>query len=153
MAMLTSLMLLFLIYSMGNAEVDLVMKCPAGWSNFGLRCFKYFPQSVNWVAAEKNCQILGANLASAHNKPENDFLLGLLPSFSTRAWIGANDAVQERQWLWSDGTVIDYANWCSGEPNNGGGYENCLEISWTSNRCWNDWGCSNQIGYICVTDA
>ncbi|KAK9962774.1 hypothetical protein ABG768_008126 [Culter alburnus] len=150
MAMLTSLMLLFLIYSMGNAEV---MKCPAGWSNFGLRCFKYFPQSVNWVTAERNCQSLGANLASAHNKLENDFLLGLLPSSSTRAWIGAHDGEQDGQWLWTDGTVNDYTNWCSGEPNNSGGVENCLDINLNSRLCWNDAHCSSQIGYICVTDV
>jgi len=29
-----------------------------------------------------------------HNKLENKFLLSLLPSPSTRTWIGANDAVQ-----------------------------------------------------------
>ncbi|XP_048010319.1 ladderlectin-like [Megalobrama amblycephala] len=152
MAVLRSLMLLFIIFSMGNAKVDLVMKCPAGWSSFGLRCFKYFSQSVNWITAERNCQGLGANLASVHNKPENDFLLGLLPTSSSRAWIGAHDAVQEGQWLWSDGTVNDFTNWCATEPNNLS-TENCVDISWTSNRCWNDWTCSGQIGYICVTDA
>ncbi|KAK9976687.1 hypothetical protein ABG768_021892 [Culter alburnus] len=151
MAVLRSLMLLFVIFSMGNAEVDLVMKCPAGWSSFGLRCFKYFSQSVNWITAERNCQGLGANLASVHNKPENDFLLGLLPS-STRAWIGAHDGEQEGQWLWSDGTVYDFTNWCAGEPN-GSGNENCVEMNLTSNRCWNDGICSGQMGYICVTDA
>ncbi|XP_067222523.1 ladderlectin-like [Chanodichthys erythropterus] len=150
MAMLRSLMLLFLIYSMGNAEV---MKCPAGWSNFGLRCFKYFPQSVNWITAERNCQSLGANLASAHNKLENDFLLGLLPSSSTRAWIGAHDGEQDGQWLWTDGTVNDYTNWCSGEPNNSGGPENCVDINLNSRLCWNDARCSSQITYICVTDV
>ncbi|XP_048017264.1 ladderlectin-like [Megalobrama amblycephala] len=153
MAMLRSLMLLFLIFSMGKAEVDLVMKCPAGWSSFGLRCFKYFPQSVYWITAERNCQSLGAHLASVHNKPENDFLLGLLPSSSTQTWSGAHDGEQDAQWLWTDGTVIDYTNWCSGEPNNFGGPENCVEINWTSGRCWNDARCSTQMGYICVTDV
>ncbi|KAK9976692.1 hypothetical protein ABG768_021897, partial [Culter alburnus] len=100
----------------------------------------------------RNCQSLGANLASVHNKPENEFLLGLLPSSSSRAWIGAHDAVQEGQWLWTDGSLYDFTNWCSGEPNNLG-TENCVDISWTSNRCWNDLTCSGQIGYICVTDA
>ncbi|XDV30298.1 hypothetical protein PO909_033243, partial [Leuciscus waleckii] len=83
MAMLKSLILLFIIFSMGNAEVHLVEKCPYGWTNFGLRCYKYFPQSVPWITAEKNCQTHGANLASVHSKPENDFLLSLLPSPST----------------------------------------------------------------------
>ncbi|XP_067249306.1 galactose-specific lectin nattectin-like [Chanodichthys erythropterus] len=149
MAVLRSLMFLFIIFSIGNAEV---IKCPKGWSSFGLRCFKYFSQSVNWITAERNCQGLGANLASVRNKPENDFLLGLLPSSSTRAWIGAHDGKQEGQWLWTDGSVYDFTNWCSGEPNNLD-TENCLEINFTSKRCWNDETCADQMGYICVTDA
>ncbi|XP_067248798.1 ladderlectin-like [Chanodichthys erythropterus] len=152
MAVLRSLMLLFIIFSIGNAEVDLVIKCPAGWSSFGLRCFKYFSQSVNWITAERNCLSLGANLASVHNKPENEFLLGLLPSSSSRGWIGAHDGEQEGQWMWTDGTVNDFTNWCAGEPN-GSGNENCVEINLSSNRCWNDLACAGQLGYICVTDA
>ncbi|KAK9969446.1 hypothetical protein ABG768_027622 [Culter alburnus] len=152
MAMLRSLMLLFLIVSMGNAEVDLIMKCPAGWTNFGLRCYKFFSQTVNWVTAERNCQSLDAHLASVHNKLENEFLLSLLPSSNAHSWLGAHDGEVEGQWVWSDGTGIDYTNWCSGEPNNAG-VENCLEINWTSNRCWNDLPCSYPgISYICVTD-
>ncbi|ROL45133.1 Galactose-specific lectin nattectin [Anabarilius grahami] len=59
---------------------------------------------------------------------EKNFLLSLLPSSSTQSWVGAHDAVQEGQWLWSDGTAFLYTNWCSGEPNNAQS-ENCLEIN------------------------
>ncbi|KAK7138320.1 hypothetical protein R3I94_013821 [Phoxinus phoxinus] len=155
MAVLRTLLLLFVVFSMGNARgtgstLDLV-KCPRGWKSFGPRCYQYFSQSVRWITAERNCQTLGANLASVHDKPENDFLLSLFPS-STRTWVGAHDGEQEGEWLWSDGSVYSYTNWCSGEPNNSGGPENCLEISWTSNRCWNDTPCSTSLNYICVLD-
>ncbi|XP_056109197.1 ladderlectin-like [Rhinichthys klamathensis goyatoka] len=98
---------------------------------------------------KRNCQSLGANLASVRNKLENKFLLSLLPSPSTRTWIGAHDAVQEGQWLWSDGTVFLYTNWWTGEPNNAGvpdnyqGAEDCLEINFSSDRSWNDFPCSS----------
>ncbi|ROI68664.1 Ladderlectin [Anabarilius grahami] len=78
----------------------------------------------------RNCQSLGANLASVHSKLENDFLLSLVAS-STLSWVGAHDGEQEGQWLWSDGTAYDYTNWCTSEPNNVSGAENCLEINWT----------------------
>ncbi|XP_077072807.1 ladderlectin-like [Siphateles boraxobius] len=152
MAMLRSLILLSIIFSMGNAEVNLV-KCPYGWTNFGLRCYKYFSQSVTWITAEKNCQTLGANLASVHSKMENDFLLSLVPSLSTIFWVGAHDGEQDGQWLWSDGTVLDYTSWCSTEPNNFHVPENCLVINWTSNRCWNDMPCSYSSSYVCVADV
>uniref|UniRef100_A0A672SVT4 C-type lectin domain-containing protein n=1 Tax=Sinocyclocheilus grahami TaxID=75366 RepID=A0A672SVT4_SINGR len=108
--------------------VDIVVKCPNGWTNFGVRCYKFFSQSVNWITAERNCQSLDANLVSVHNKPEHDFLLSLWPS-SIICWAGGHDGEQEGQWVWSDGTAFDYTYWCSGEPNNVGvGGENCVEI-------------------------
>uniref|UniRef100_A0A8C1JD85 C-type lectin domain-containing protein n=1 Tax=Cyprinus carpio TaxID=7962 RepID=A0A8C1JD85_CYPCA len=96
MAILRSLLLLCIVFS--NVDVNLAEKCPYGWTNFGVQCYKFFPQTVNMITAERNCQSLDSNLASAHNKMENDFLLSLLPSSSTRSWIGAHDAIQEGQW-------------------------------------------------------
>ncbi|XP_050973909.1 ladderlectin-like isoform X2 [Labeo rohita] len=150
MAMLRSLLLLFTVFSMGNADVDRVEKCPYGWTNFGVRCFKFFSQQVNWITAEKNCQSLDANLASVHNKLENDFLISLLPPSSTHCWVGAHDGEQDGQWLWSDGTPNDYTNWCPGEPNNSGSPENCGEINFSSKSCWNDHKCSTLMGYLCA---
>ncbi|XP_077100094.1 galactose-specific lectin nattectin-like [Siphateles boraxobius] len=151
MAMLKSC-LLFIIISIGNTEGNKTFICPARWRQVGQRCYRYFPRPATWITAEKNCQRLGANLASVGNKPENDFLLSLLPSSSTRTWIGANDAVQDGHWLWSDGSVFSYTNWCTGEPNNYQGPENCLEINFTSDCCWNDQACSTSLSYICVQD-
>ncbi|KAG1946365.1 ladderlectin [Pimephales promelas] len=148
MSMLKSCLLLFIIFSMGNTAVnvtrnanrlgadDLARRCPTTWTKLGLRCYKVIPDPTNWITAERNCQSLGANLASVRNKLENKFMLSLLPS-TTRTWIGGHDAVQEGHWLWSDGTVFLYTNWWSGEPNNAGvpenyqGAEDCLEINFS----------------------
>ncbi|XP_039538836.1 ladderlectin-like [Pimephales promelas] len=119
---------------------------------YGLRCYKFISHPTNWITAERNCQSLGANLASVRNKLENGFLLSLLPTPSTRAWIGANDAVQDGHWLWSDGSVFLYTHWCSGQPDHTGGFENCLEINYLSDRCWNDGSCSSSLSSICVKD-
>ncbi|WP_368853855.1 C-type lectin domain-containing protein [Enterobacter hormaechei] len=132
---------------MGNVQGQ---KCPLGWTSFGLRCYKYISQPANWIRAERNCQSLGANLAFVRNKLENNFLLSLLPTPSTRSWVGAHEGVQDGQWLWSDGTPFLYTNWCSGEPNNHKSAENCLEINFPPNRCWNDAPCSVLKSSICV---
>ncbi|XP_051565490.1 ladderlectin-like [Myxocyprinus asiaticus] len=97
----------------------------------------------------ENSQSLDANLASVHSKAENDFLLSLL-NVSSHAYIGGHYGEQDGQWLRSDGTTFDYTNWYTTEPNNNGGPENCLEINWASNRCWNDLSCSFATGYICA---
>ncbi|XP_056611482.1 galactose-specific lectin nattectin-like isoform X2 [Triplophysa dalaica] len=122
--------------------------CTFGWNRFGAKCFRFFPQAVNWATAEKTCENNGATLASVRSKVQNDFLLSLLPG-STQAWIGGHDGEVDGQWLWVTGYPLGYTNWCFGEPNNAGRPENCLEINWTQNRCWNDAPCSATIGFIC----
>ncbi|XP_016398390.1 galactose-specific lectin nattectin-like [Sinocyclocheilus rhinocerous] len=151
MAMLRSLLLLFIVFSMGNAEVNLVKRCPYGWTNFGVRCYKFFSQEVNWITAEKNCQSLDANLASVHSKIEHDFLLSLLPSSSTHCWFGTHDGEQEGQWLWTDGTPYDYTHWAPGQPDNTGEpiTENCGELNYKNNG-WNDGSCLTPQGYVCA---
>ncbi|XP_052453189.1 galactose-specific lectin nattectin [Carassius gibelio] len=146
MAMLRCLLLLITIYSMINAEDE---NCPNGWTHFGVRCYKYFSEAFNWITAERFCQTYDANLASVHNKLDNDHLLSLVPSF-TRFWVGAQDGEQEGQWIWSDGSHFNYTSWCSGEPNNVGNEEHCLELAYSSNNCWNDLTCSVQLAFVCA---
>uniref|UniRef100_A0A8C2F263 Ladderlectin-like n=1 Tax=Cyprinus carpio TaxID=7962 RepID=A0A8C2F263_CYPCA len=150
MAMQRSLLLLFIVFSMGNAEVNLVKKCPYGWTNLGVRCYRFFFQTVTWITAE-NCQSLDANLASVHSKIENDFLLSLLPSSSTRCWFGAHDGEVEAQWLWTDGTPFDYTHWAPGQPDNKGEprTESCGELNYENNG-WNDGTCLTPQGYVCA---
>ncbi|KAI7789584.1 ladderlectin-like isoform X1 [Triplophysa rosa] len=146
MAVMRGLVLLFLVFSGENAAAE---DCKFGWTPFGVECFKFFPEAVDWVTAEKNCQSLDANLASVRSKAQNEFLLSLVPA-NTNVWIGGHDAEMEKQWLWTDGSPFDYTNWCNTEPNNKDGSEHCLELNWTKNRCWNDGTCATLKGYICA---
>ncbi|KAK7168503.1 hypothetical protein R3I93_004728 [Phoxinus phoxinus] len=68
---------------------------------------------------------------------------------TTRNWIGGHDAVQDGQWMWTDGSVFDYNYWCSGQPDNAVNKENVLEINF-GNNCWNDFFKEAQLAYICA---
>jgi hypothetical protein len=70
-------------------------------------------------------------------------------------WVGATDAAQEGTWRWVDGTTfwsngaaLGYSNWISatGEPNNVGGIEHCMEVG---NGDWNDVECSRGLPFVC----
>ncbi|XP_065141192.2 galactose-specific lectin nattectin-like [Paramisgurnus dabryanus] len=147
MAVMRALAFLFLVFSIENAAAH---ECHHGWTPFGTKCYKFFSESVDWVTAEKNCQSVDANLASVRNTVQNNFLLSLLVPADTRAWIGGHDAEVEGQWLWAEGSQFDLTNWCSGQPDNGGGVEHCLEINYDNKRCWNDQPCSFKMSYICA---
>uniref|UniRef100_A0A8C6S6I8 C-type lectin domain-containing protein n=1 Tax=Neogobius melanostomus TaxID=47308 RepID=A0A8C6S6I8_9GOBI len=129
--------------------------CPDGWTPFGTRCFKFFDSHFSWTQAEKSCQSHGANLASIHSAEENAFVVDLIKEATgenRKTWIGGHDRVQENLWMWTDGSVWDYAIWASGEPNNTGEREHFVEINYSATH-WNDYHEDHVQSYICARDA
>ena len=63
-------------------------------------------------------------------------------------WIGIHDIANEGNFVYdSNGLIIGYQNWNSGEPNDAGG-EDCTEI-YVENGKWNDIPCNNQLSFVC----
>ena len=62
----------------------------------------------------------------------------------------------EGQWVWSDGSAVDYTNWDTGEPNNWMGDEDCA-LFWSGGERgkWHDGAgrenCNAALGYLCRT--
>lgn len=88
---------------------------------------------MTWEEHRVYALILGYELASIENTNENEIITGLIEGFE-HLWIGGSKE-SGSSWEWSDGTKWAFDNWNTGEPNNAGGNENCLEI--TSNGKWN----------------
>lgn len=101
-------------------------------------------------------------LATITSQAENDFVANRLQG---DGWIGGSDATSEGTWKWITGPETDttfwsgasggstvggnYANWASGEPNDWGGNEDCIQFYITS-RNWNDLPCTGNTlsGYV-----
>lgn len=80
-----------------------------------------------------------AKLATIRCSEQNEKVTSLLPA-GANAWIGGDDIDNEDTWMLQDGEIMTYSNWLPGEPSNGGGNENCLQIQQSSGR-WNDSAC------------
>lgn len=68
------------------------------------------------------------------------------------AWIGGNDIIEEKVWVWDDGTEFDYVNWMNAnEPNNHSGKEHCMMLGWfgSSTGLWNDLACETKMTAMC----
>jgi hypothetical protein len=138
--------------------------------------YQYVSGSFSWTAAKADAaakNFFGAQgyLATITNSTENTFVNNL----SGKGWLGASDsyseinaatgtttyasqANSEGKWYWVTGpekgtlfsngsSVVTYANWASGEPNNSGSLEHYAENSWASGY-WNDGQVGGPIGYI-----
>ena len=95
----------------------------------------------NWSVAQVFCENeFGSNLASFHSSSENSDGFGDGSWYSTygQMWIGLNDIEIEGDYVWIDGTPLDFENW-SGRQNIK--TENCIRINTNDGR-WNDLSCS-----------
>lgn len=92
--------------------------------------------SFTWDEARVDAHSKGGQLATVKSASDLDAIKPILAG--NTAWLGASDAETEGQWKWVDGTAMDYSNWASGEPNNGGGDEDALQIYSSPLGKWND---------------
>ncbi len=111
-------------------------------------------QNESWAAAEAEAITDGGHLVSIHTAAENAFVYNSFASMRSPGdalWIGLYDPTPEadgdggpgsqhaKDFVWSDGSAVDYTNWYPGEPNNAG-YEYFGSINWVSQAptTWND---------------
>ncbi|KAM9335129.1 ladderlectin-like [Symphorus nematophorus] len=125
----SALVCALMVLTEATAKSQLVKRtitCSDGWFKINDRWFRFVPRAMTWAQAEKNCQSMGANLASIYSIMEYRQIQSLT---DVETWIGGSDAHEQNQWLWSDGTGFEYNNWCPGEPNEAGVGEDCVWIS------------------------
>ncbi|XP_026181490.1 ladderlectin-like isoform X1 [Mastacembelus armatus] len=126
--------------------------CPSGWTEYKDRCFFYVPKLTSWPDAQKNCQSLGANLASVRDKDEYAAIQNVILSASKdskKAWIGGSDAQQKGSWFWADGTPFRYTNWSPGQPDNKDGNQNCIQMNFGAKKLWDDGDCNRGNPSVC----
>jgi len=115
--------------------------CGAGEHLFsGATCF-WVDSSVlyAWSEAEHLCRARGMELASLHSQEEHDFLWGLTGGHESM-WIGLSDRAAEGDFVWTDGTPLDFEGWYHGEPD-GGEAQNCVYMRPGDTGEWRDWDC------------
>jgi hypothetical protein len=117
---------------------------------FGGHDYLFVTTPKNWYDARILCMNQGYQLVSTDTPAEEAFLNDQETRIGLQYWwIGFNDIAREGAWVWEGpSSITPYTNWTSGEPNNGGGYEDCAIDGW-SNGQWNDAGCDSLYPFIC----
>ena len=131
--------------------------CPMFWYSFNGRCYKYISTKMTWARAELHCVSQGANLVSIHSEEEQSFIRGLIKSHVPEdgneqfTWIGLSDHHLEGEWMWSDGSKVDFTNWLAEQPDNAYGGEDCVHTRNNADEMkWNDLGCQHKRAFVCA---
>uniref|UniRef100_A0A3B3USW4 Ladderlectin-like n=1 Tax=Poecilia latipinna TaxID=48699 RepID=A0A3B3USW4_9TELE len=141
------------LWTIQNHVVKRTTSCPSGWTLYRSRCFRYFSSAYTWAQAERNCISMGGNLASVHSSEEYHEIQSLImrATYAMKVtWIGGSDATEVSTWSWSDGSLMTFTNWCPGEPNNGGWNQDCMQMNYSGEKCWDDYRCSFSLPSVCV---
>jgi hypothetical protein len=120
----------------------------ARWTAGNNHCYMRFNTTKTWEDARVDCESRGGYLATITYASEQTIVWSNVGA--TNAWIGLNDIVTEGTWQSVTGSYWPYMHWDTGEPNNTGGNEDCVQF--TATGAWNDATCTNTYGYICERD-
>lgn len=132
--------------------IDEGADCPCEVAQYEGQPHLFCDQARPWPNARELCQAVGYDLVIIETAELDAWIYqGMRDRGFGDSWVGLNDRQVEGQWVWLDGVPIGYEHWDSGEPNDGGGGEDCGLIMTTRNRQteWDDRPCDQGRPFIC----
>ncbi|KAM8849685.1 collectin-12 [Spinachia spinachia] len=126
--------------------------CPAEFIKFGDSCY-YFsssPQMLNFDASNQLCRSMSSLMLIINDEEEQNFVRHAIAG-KGYFWLGLTDKEEENVWKWVDGTLPVFTMWRPGQPDNWThGHEDGEDCAGLiHNASWNDFYCTDRIGYIC----
>ncbi|XP_057683847.1 galactose-specific lectin nattectin-like [Corythoichthys intestinalis] len=126
--------------------------CPKGWTQLDKYCYIYQHDNRSFSDAESVCNVLGGNLVSINSRKENAIVVELIREGAgtvVDTWIGLHDAIEEGEFVWTDGEVVNFKNFGMGQPDDSGSGEDCVEIE-ADDEMWDDDECTDLNPYVCI---
>ncbi|CAJ1072742.1 collectin-12-like [Xyrichtys novacula] len=126
--------------------------CPPEFKKFGDSCY-YFssgPQRLNFDESFQFCSNMSSHMLIINDNDEQTFVRNAIAG-KGYFWLGLTDREEENVWKWVDGTIPVFKKWKPGQPDNWThGHEDgedCAGLIHNAN--WNDFYCTDRIGFIC----
>uniref|UniRef100_S4RWP2 C-type lectin domain-containing protein n=1 Tax=Petromyzon marinus TaxID=7757 RepID=S4RWP2_PETMA len=133
-----------------------------GVSELGQKSYIVVKEGKSHADAASDCQHRGGTLAMPKDKATNDMLASFLSHRGVgAAYIGVRDArnapdagegppLAPRRFAYVDGGALagGLARWRTGEPNDSGGAEGCVELTAAAGE-WNDVDCAAPAYFVC----
>ncbi|XP_033757800.1 lactose-binding lectin l-2-like [Pecten maximus] len=131
--------------------------CPSPWHlEFQNSCYMIVKEAKHWEEADRNCALhhQHGHLVKIQSAEEQTFLTNYIKAhqaeYAGELWTDGTDLEVQGEFVWDYFYEhMVYTNWKSGEPNNQGGHEHCVEYGRSYNYQWNDIPCDRNYQSIC----
>ncbi|XP_075684093.1 collectin-10 [Rhinoderma darwinii] len=132
-----------------KSSLQFVKNVIAGIRETEEKFFYIIKEECSYREALTKCRKRGGTLAMPKDQRTNSLIADYISSLGLlRVFIGINDIDKEKQFMYVDNTPVqNYSSWKVGEPNDGSGYEDCVEM--LSSGAWNDVDCHLTIYFVC----
>ena len=107
--------------------------CPSEeWILNDGNCYWEAPFHIEWHSGEFAChtEFPGSHMVSIHDYIENAFVFERLGW----NWLGLTQPKSSDPWHWTDGSAVNWTNWCPGQPEGTG--ELFAWLHQPDNGCW-----------------
>jgi hypothetical protein len=117
-------------FEWSNGETNSTVETISGYTLLGhfedKSYFRSNDQIATLEAAQQEAEEYFGHIVSINSAEENAWLLA--NGFQAGDNLGGSDAAQEGVWVWASSEPFSYTNWSTGEPNNGGGAQNNIQM-------------------------
>ncbi|CAH1275003.1 SVEP1 [Branchiostoma lanceolatum] len=125
------------------------LKCPPETVPFSNSCYILMDQPADYMTARKICESGGGYLVVVKNEAEHQFLIDHLNS-TIDIWIGLDDIINEGTFMYNDWSPLGaFTKWAQGEPNDGGGDQDCVHLWPLAGMTWDDENCTEEKLFVC----
>lgn len=115
------------------------------------RSYAFCPAGASWDGGRTLCAAFSGDLLRLDDEVESGTVVQFAEPASAQVggwFIGLSDSAGRGAFVWVDGGGLDFASWLAGEPNDGGGAEDCVEMD-PGRGGWNDVPCAGPRAFIC----
>ncbi|XP_030630455.1 collectin-12 [Chanos chanos] len=126
--------------------------CPSQWVNFKDHCyyFSLVSERLNFDETKERCNNEKSSMLIINDEEEQNWIQKQIAG-KGYFWLGLTDSMEENVWKWVDGTTPTFTRWKPGQPDNWShGHEEGEDCAGLIHEAkWNDFFCSDRIGFIC----
>ncbi|XP_067303758.1 C-type lectin BML-1 [Pseudorasbora parva] len=112
--------------------------------------FHFVREKMNWSGAQTYCRQHHTDLATINDRMDLvELMLTVEQAYRENVWMGLYRTGESAPWVWSDHSKSTFMPWATGQPNNVGKIQYCVEV--INGSALNDLNCATELPSVCYT--